>query len=379
MLLGYCGDNYYGSQYNEHHDTYPTRPTIEGELFQALGKSKLISTLNAQEFKKNHFQRTTRTDKGVHATGNLISMKLSTTGHDELSIRETINKHLPQDIKVWQIQRVNQNFNARKACGSRKYEYIIPTYNLELGIDKLNIILEANMIKSFDKDDLDIIRKYPTLSIKEQPSLMVSIKDYLQTTHNQLVSLRLSEERWNQFRTVLKMFMGTHNFHNYSSQNKLNSSKAYNQRHIVSIDITKPYQIHGHPGEWISIILEGQSFLLHQIRKMVSMSIMCMVRGFPVSSITKSFEPESLSIPKSPSFSLILQETMFTSYNKKLQHIGYDPISFDKCQNLVKTFKENHILNRIIQAEAKDMEFVKFLHYICYSQCLNENNGKQIS
>lgn len=327
--------------------------------------------MNAQEFNKNHFQRTTRTDKGVHAIGNVISVKLLTNGHDELSIKETINRHLPQDIRLWQVQRVNQNFNARKACGSRKYEYIIPTYNLELGVESLRDILESNMIKSFNKHDLDIIRKHPTLSIKDQPSIMLSVNDYLQATHNQLLDYRLSEERWDQFRTVLKMFMGTHSFHNYTSQNKLSNTKAFNHRHIISIDITKPYQIQGHSGEWISIILEGQSFLLHQIRKMVSMGIMCMVHTLPMSAITKSFETEFLSIPKSPSFSLILQETKFTSYNKKLQRIGYDPISFEKCQNLGNIFRDNHILNHIIHTEVKDMDFVKFLHYICYSQCSN--------
>ncbi|CAL9732990.1 tRNA pseudouridine(27/28) synthase [Monosporozyma unispora] len=379
LLLGYCGDQYYGSQYNEHHDLNLQIPTIEGELFRALSKSKLISELNAQKFSRIHLQRTTRTDKGVHALGNIISVKLLTNGYDELSIKDDINSNLPKDIKVWQVQRVNKNFNPRKACGSRRYEYIIPTYSFELGADKLDALLQLKLNGTFSTADLDIIKQYPTLSLKDYPHLTFGIKQYLMSAHNELTKYRLSIQRWNQFRTILKMFQGTHNFHNYTSMKTTKGIKDSNKRHIIDIDISKPYQISNRLGEWISIILEGQSFLLHQIRKMVSMSVMSMIHGFPSSYINESFEPQPMSIPKAPSLGLILQETKFTSYNKKLQQLGYDPISFDNCQDNLSEFKKNHILKRITQNETENLEFIKYLHYICYSKLADKSNLSKIS
>jgi tRNA U38,U39,U40 pseudouridine synthase TruA len=39
------------------------------------------------------------------------------------------------------------------------------------------------------------------------------------------------------------------------------------QRYIMTIDVSEPLYIDG--SEWVSIKLHGQSFILHQIRKMI--------------------------------------------------------------------------------------------------------------
>lgn len=42
--------------------------------------------------------RAARTDKGVHAAGNVLSLKMSMPGDD---IIRDINSHLPDQIRVW--------------------------------------------------------------------------------------------------------------------------------------------------------------------------------------------------------------------------------------------------------------------------------------
>ena len=120
-MIGYCGTGYHGMQYN------PPNPTIEHELFEAFVKAGAVSKANSNDLKKSGFMRAARTDKGVHAGGNVISLKLIIEDPDILN---KINDNLPPGIRVWGIERVNKAFNCRKLCGSRWYEYLLPTYSL---------------------------------------------------------------------------------------------------------------------------------------------------------------------------------------------------------------------------------------------------------
>lgn len=70
MVLGYAGANYLGMQRN------PDVNTIEEELLKALRKTNLISEEGFQQPQYTHFQRAARTDKGVSAARQCISLKL---------------------------------------------------------------------------------------------------------------------------------------------------------------------------------------------------------------------------------------------------------------------------------------------------------------
>ena len=75
--------------------------------------------------KKSSLVRCARTDKGVHAAGNVISLKLIV---EDPKIVETINENLPPQIRVWGIERTTGGFSCYQTCDSRWYEYLIPTF-----------------------------------------------------------------------------------------------------------------------------------------------------------------------------------------------------------------------------------------------------------
>lgn len=100
--------------------------TIEGDLFKAFVAAGAISKANADDPKKSSLVRCARTDKGVHAAGNVISLKLIVEDPD---IVKTINENLPPQIRVWGIERTNGSFSCYQTCDSRWYEYLIPTYS----------------------------------------------------------------------------------------------------------------------------------------------------------------------------------------------------------------------------------------------------------
>ncbi|KAK7537821.1 tRNA pseudouridine synthase [Phyllosticta citricarpa] len=120
VMMGYSGSGYKGMQ------VMPDQKTIEGDLFAAFVKAGAISKANANDPKKSALVRCARTDKGVHAAGNVISLKLII---EDENIVEKINSHLSSQIRVWGIERTTGSFSAYQAVDSRWYEYLIPTYS----------------------------------------------------------------------------------------------------------------------------------------------------------------------------------------------------------------------------------------------------------
>lgn len=119
MLIGYSGTGYKGMQISS------TEKTIEGDLFNAFIAAGAISKANADDPKKASLVRCARTDKGVHAAGNMISLKLIV---EDESIVERINENLTPQIRVWGIERTIGSFSCYQACDSRWYEYLIPSH-----------------------------------------------------------------------------------------------------------------------------------------------------------------------------------------------------------------------------------------------------------
>ena len=62
-------------------------------------------------------------------------------------------------------------------------------------------------------------------------------------------------------RAAVTRFEGTHNFHNFTVDKDFRDRS--NQRHMKNIQVTDPV-VHGET-EWISVLLHGQSFMLHQV------------------------------------------------------------------------------------------------------------------
>ena len=105
----------------------PGAATIELDLLKALSVSGAVSSDNSMDPVKIGFSRSARTDKGVHASGQVVTFKMIL---QDPEIIEKINAALPPQIRVWGYVRTNKNFNAKTHCDSRFYEYLCPTYVL---------------------------------------------------------------------------------------------------------------------------------------------------------------------------------------------------------------------------------------------------------
>lgn len=167
---------------------------------------------------------------------------------------------------------------------------------------------------------------------------------------------RIHPERLARVRSVLAHFLGTHNFHNYTIQK--------NYRDPSAKRVIKSFVVHGQPllingTEWLSLKVHGQSFMMHQIRKMVSMTALVVRCGCHEDRLQDSYLQHRLSIPKAPGLGLLLERPVFDTYNERLVgQFGRESIDFRKFEKEMEEFKQREIYKRIFQEEERDHQFV---------------------
>lgn len=454
VMIGYAGTGYHGLQIN-HQDK-----TIEGDIFAAFVAAKAISKANADDPRKSSFVRCARTDKGVHAAGNMLSLKLIIEDPD---VVKNINENLPPQIRVWGIHRTNNAFSCYQSCDSRWYEYLMPSYCLlpphpesYLGKKVLESVKEKgveeeyaerlNEVKDYweevQKNDIQpildsldpdvretVIRRMHvadivsdgTASTGEKPKAKSSEKKPAedssetkaedQTTstsevHNvlmedsnvaaELVSepadaiiagteaageseatkpkeihpvdralrqikaayiaakrrYRVTPDRLSQLQQALDKYIGTKNFHNYTIQ-KTHSDPS-SKRTIKSF-VVNPEPVQINDTQWLSLKVHGQSFMMHQIRKMVGMAVLVTRCATPLSRLDESYTSNRISIPKAPSLGLLLERPVFENYNKRAtDQFNLEELDFGNYEKEIQEFKDAHIYRRIFELEEKE-------------------------
>lgn len=75
---------------------------------------------------KMSFQRAARTDKGVSAAANMLSLKMVL---DENETLPKLNEILPKQIRVFAYNKVTQGFDCKNNCDGRTYIYVLPTFS----------------------------------------------------------------------------------------------------------------------------------------------------------------------------------------------------------------------------------------------------------
>ncbi|KAF3020309.1 tRNA pseudouridine synthase 1 [Neopestalotiopsis sp. 37M] len=461
VMIGYAGTGYHGLQINH------KEKTIEGDLFGAFVAAKAISKVNADDPRKSSLVRTARTDKGVHAAGNVISLKLIIEDPD---ILQKINDALPPQIRVWGIQRTNNSFSCYQACDSRWYEYLMPSYCLlpphpesflgkkvtesvkDHGVEEQynqRLADVANFWEDVEKNDIQPIldsldpdvrervqRRRHAAESESQGHKIIKIDgstedvaedssaekvdtetpiaddaaakdtDVVMATSDQDnvvnettaagqadasevkemkeskepnpvdVALkkikaayvaakrryRITPDRLNQLQEALNQYLGTKNYHNYTVQK---SSSDPSAKRTIKSFVANPEPVQINDTQWLSLKVHGQSFMMHQIRKMVGMAVLVVRCGTDMERISQTYRDDKISIPKAPSLGLLLERPVFHNYNQRATDSFERPaIDFGNYEKEIQQFKNEHIYQRIFDLEEKENSFHTFFHQI---------------
>ena len=393
MIFGYAGTGYSGLQYNGVHKT------IEKEIWENLIANGYVSKDNAVDLKKTGWQRCARTDKGVHALGNLISFKIQfdekdkTTEEIEKEFVSKMNSTLPEQIRMFGCQRVTGGFDAKNSCSSRMYEYLLPTYSFigpqkdksgiynelrdkafnggyenyqDLENDKYWDDLKQMGIDTFGKELYEEIKNFKFSTDKEEAVDPERIKLYEKSKELKVLetnfknSFRISEGKLKDFRMMMSQYLGYHNFHNYTIGQSFKSASSF--RYMINITVEDPIVNNGI--EWVKIKIHGQSFMLHQIRKMIAMAVLCCRYQCSKELMLESFTSKRFNIPKAPPLGLYLNHPIFDFANNKLVQNNHLPIDFTRFENDMDLLQKNHVFDKIYNVEVEENIYTTFFKFI---------------
>ncbi|KAG2197886.1 hypothetical protein INT47_003555 [Mucor saturninus] len=332
LMLGYNGSGYQGMQAN------PGIRSIEEEVFNALVKTDAISPSNASDPKKVQLMRAARTDKGVHAACNLVSLKMIC--QDEHLV-ENLNRVLPNHIRIWGYVETQRTFHAKTKCDSRVYEYLLPSYTLN-AFERKEWTLEPSSDKDYmTRTEHGAVTKY-----------------IAPTDPHVLKAYRVDTPSFDKFKQAMELFQGTHNFHNYTIAKPFADPSC--KRFMMNISVDEPMMIEGM--EWISVKLHGQSFMLHQIRKMITMAMYSVRTNTPLSFLETTFDATKINIPKAPALGLLLDRPVFGLYNERIKDIpNRSRIDFSLYADAITQFKKQYIYKQIFAQEMAEQTFDRFL------------------
>ena len=272
LVFAYLGDGFHGSWL----DGSGATSTVEGVLLKAL---------NAEN--PRGLTRCARTDRGVHALHNVLTIQLPPLLHgtmDETEWLVQINAALPASVSLLRRVTVAPDFDARRLSDRRRYEYL-----------------------------------FPYTALTTDPS-----------------EAALSVRR--RLKRLLKQFVGAHDFARFTKSGE--AFLAANDTWRVCFRIHAVDSIGGSgAGEesekaadagFVRVSISGRSFLQLQIRKMCGAIIGVMRGGLPATYIHDALRhprdsPDGVqpcgydlgTAPCAPAFPLYLAAVSFTPYARR--------------------------------------------------------------
>ncbi len=175
---------YEGTRYNGWQKQGNTTNTIQGKIEEILSKLTEESV---------EIHGSGRTDVGVHARGQVANVHLKKEWKEE-RLRKKLNQFLPEDIRILQVEKVDQRFHSRLNAVKKQYNYYIETgekrdvfsrrtvydYGRALNIDAMKEAAEqligTHDYKSFcgnRKMKKSTVRTIESINIEERGSVLV--------------------------------------------------------------------------------------------------------------------------------------------------------------------------------------------------------------
>jgi tRNA pseudouridine38-40 synthase len=328
ILLGYCGHGYQGMQKN------PGAKTIEGDLEEAFFHAGGVPEADRGAPRRYDWARAARTDKGVSAAAQVVSGRFYV---DPPGFVDRLNELLPDQIHIFGYKRVTNAFNAKKFCDRRRYVYLLPVFALDpsahpdreavmasvgsgnelakcvacsergrkvpglMGHDpvklngalvwcegsgsdlkSMNADLTNEVVKQGENGKLESVNDDMLKAEAEKNTEKVEDVAAVNTNKSQFCYGDAEKQRFNK---ILKNYEGTHNFHNFTTRTKAEDPSA--RRYIISFTADSVVSLEGI--DFVKCEVVGQSFMLHQIRKMIGLAVAIMRNCAPESLMEVAF------------------------------------------------------------------------------------------
>lgn len=212
-----------------------------------------------------------------------------------------LNKELPDDIRLVALIPTTRQFDARTYCSARTYSYTLPTISFN------------------NYDDL-----------------------------SQMEHFRIAPSQFQRAKDIFSVYKGHTNFHNFAPQ-RLYYDRSSTRR-IDSIRFSEPFV--ERDVEFCRIVIKGESFMLHQIRRMIGFAL-AVIRGIVGEDmIERSLTKENVNVPTAPGIGLVLEQLHYPEYKRKYPHLN--PLTFDEYNHVIEQFRREKIHLHIVETEIRE-------------------------
>jgi len=141
---------------------------------------------------------------------------------------------------------------------------------------------------------------------------------------------------------------------------------------LKSVTCSTPFELEGIQVSRITFV--GQSFMLHQIRKMIAMVILTIRHSSNENLILNAMGPVPLGILLAPGEFLTLDRVAFNSYNRKLQNIKSEFHEINMLNMKEREeFKFKHIYPAVLKLEKDEALVRKFLSRVDSFKAIVDN------
>ena len=191
---------------------------------------------------------------------------------------------------------------------------------------------EGNVVASTEPSKKTLTQMEATNIVQETIT-----PEVMQQSRAAFAKHRVTPDQMERLRKGLKLFEGTHPFHNYTR--RIGGNDANAMRYILSFTALDPIVItggvnaHGTKGddtEWIPVQITGQSFLFNQIRKMISAAVDLAREVVSEEKIQQSLKKNvRMIVNVAPAQGLFLDRSYFDLYNRQKVQKGGDRDSLD--------------------------------------------------
>ncbi|CAE8627464.1 unnamed protein product, partial [Polarella glacialis] len=346
LIIGYDGSNFKGLQQISNPSRISSRiqfsrvfATVESELELALLKAGAMLPSNFGNLEKLRWTRAGRTDAGVSAGCNVVTARLivgdGETALDDLV--ERVNSFLPPEVLLHSAAVVTSRFSARDDGSRRSYRFFVPSFAVVPSIDAMRCALAA--INCQDPRGLGF----------EELKTLEDLAGLRQA--------RVSAETLRRLREALSCFEGTHYFANFANAG-LGFQDRQAFRTLRSISCDDPF-VDENGREWLSITVCADSFLTHQIRKMIATAAQVAQGSLPLDFIKAALNCHVVACtPRFPPVGLIFLRPYFEGSQRG--KVLEETLSSEKVEARIATWVEQ--LRVAVMKEAIDTQrWVKWL------------------